>query len=241
MTWVSGKIYDGQCPTHTPLKNFVCSEKFGKGLKFRVLAHLPTTNETLNLFHNPMGDILDLEFQLKCAGVDNEHIDENEFKDIIEFHMFCNDTEVKGLNFIMIKFKLLLFLFHIGENFAFGCNHKSLSVPTNKFEVIKYPNCKSPPKIWDNAALIQYVEKSYAVLWGCRALGNNKNEQGAYVLGLSDNWTGSEKALNDAFNLDLKFTNVVKKDYILHNQPYKGSKSACSFNLCSYFYFCKEE
>lgn len=243
LTPVFNKIYDGPCPHFNPIKDFVCSEKLGKGLKFRVLAHLPTSNQTLNLFHNPMGDIEDLEFQLKCAGVDNEHIDENEYKDTVEFHMFCNDTEVKGTIFsihtwiLYTKFGFLCF--NLDEHFAFGCNHKSLSIPTSKFEVIKYPDCKLPP-IWAHVAILNYVEKEYVLLWGCRELGNNKNEQGAYVLGFSDNLTRGEKSLNDAFNKDLKFTKVAKKDFILQNKKYDGPKSECSFNMCSYFHFCKE-
>lgn len=71
------------------------------------MAHLPTENTTLNLYHNPMGAFDDLEIQFMCAKNYNDGTDEPE---TVKFFLSCNDTSNKD------------------NQFPFGCNYKNIDM-----------------------------------------------------------------------------------------------------------------
>jgi hypothetical protein len=95
---------------------------------------------------------------------------------------------------------------------------------------------------WNSVNIINYVKNLYAVLWGCRNLPNNKHEQGAWVLGLKENFNEAAKLLDQAISVDLNFSKSLTKDYILHNQTSSGGgTSHCSDKLCDYHLICKND
>lgn len=99
-------------------KHTVCYQEKQSIMKkspIQVLAQLPTSNSTINLFHNPMGAIDDIEIQLMCTGFDTDRRQEPE---TVKFFLSCNDTSVKDVRF------------------AFGCNYKSLNTSTHAWDVI---------------------------------------------------------------------------------------------------------
>lgn len=89
--------------------------------------------------------------------------------------------------------------------------------------------------------IVNYVKHLYAVLWGCRNLPNNKQEQGAWILGYKNNFTEASKFLTQALFVDLNFSNSSIKDYILYNQTYSKKTTACTFKVCGYNLLCKSD
>lgn len=186
-----------------------------------------------------MGAIDDLEVQLMCTGFEGDQRREPE---TIKFFMSCNDTSKSS------------------ARFSFGCNYKSLNTTTRHWDVIstmsklrneklkslmkcsfaEYDDCQ-PANFWSSVHIVNYVPDLYAVLWGCRNLTNNQNEQGAWILGYKDNFSLAAKMLDQALTVDLKFAEVPTRDFVLHNQTYSGNATACSHKLCEYNLLCKND
>lgn len=102
--------------SQTIQKKFLATNFKVNNLFPQVLAQLPTSNSSLNLYHNPMGAISDLEVQLMCTGM--EENDSRKQPEVVKFSLQCNQTTAQG------------------NKFAFGCNYRSLNSTTHAWDVM---------------------------------------------------------------------------------------------------------
>lgn len=93
--------------------------------------------------------------------------------------------------------------------------------------------------LWNSFHIVSYEKNSYAILWGCRNISDEKHEQGAWVLGFKKNFSEAAKLLDRFLNVDLSFAKASSKDFLLYNQTYAGNSYSCTSMSCANNFPCK--
>lgn len=202
-----GLFYDGVCPQPKRPQHFACQ----RGLKtYLILANLPTSNHTVNFFHNAFEWPDCSTFSVVCGGYQHFSMgiiisckkNEDEFKQ-------CYMTNVIGYN--------------LSTNFNV------------KFDFVPGVKCNST-KIWNQFHLLHQIEDRLYVFWGCRLISENSNEQGLMIL-LHENLTSTE---NRTFYMKHIFDTVdpkfIHKEDLIYNM---FATDDCVCDQCDYFMKCE--
>jgi hypothetical protein len=215
--------FDGPCPK---IKGppFTCEKEFGSSKKFYVMAHLPTTNHTLNFFYSPAEDLECLQATLNCYG----DADTSDEKLLAETSMFFtierlylepdeveippppHDDNENGFVPDMEIFSPLILAEHVDlmHNDGASVYHTDFYRGIDDCTGMK-------EKMWTNMTVVKTVPKQYTVLWGCHDLPGGKHEEGAWILGYRKNYTDiKKKHLDEAIKVltDMK-SSAAHKDF----------------------------
>jgi hypothetical protein len=226
--------FDGPCP-HIKGPPFSCAKEFGSSKKYFVMAHLPTTNYTLNLYYSPVEDLKCLQATIHCYG-DADTSDEKLLADTSMFFamehlqletvdMALNASPPPTMDGVDEEIYSPLIL---AEHIDLQHNDGAVLYHPEFYRAID--NCTvMKEKMWTNMTVVKTVPHQYTVLWGCHNLPNGKHEEGAWILGYRKNYTDIkakhfEAAMKEL--TDLK-SSATHKDYII-NEMKEFSVAGCA-------------
>lgn len=204
---ITGIFYQGDCPEPDSLENFSCK---WYSENFLTLVSLPTSNYTLNFFHNAFEKPDCSSYRISCAV----------------HRMYRMSVTISCVNITM------------GAKYCYPLNINRLAFSESfdvSFDFVPEVKC-STSKIWNKFHFLYHIEDILYVFWSCRPISNDMNEQGMLVL-LNEKFDSAENRsrylANVLGNVDEKF--IHEKD-LVHND---FNKTSCNCENCDYFMECK--
>lgn len=206
---VESNLYKGKCPSVNNADILPKEIKCRIDREMKVIGAVQTSASVLNIFHNQYGSLRCLNVNLKCI---NSRV-----------YLASLTVQCKALN----EFKTCYPIRIRTRDNSTGANELDFS-----FQPTYYCNEKS---MKNQIFILDYVEASYMLIWGCWEKDKYYNEQGVWIL--------STQAKMPKEDYKLRATNLLSKinhnlvDDLLELESETDKKCRCVD--CNYFMQCK--
>lgn len=146
---VTSTIYNRKCPEVKDATSITCNVESS----YDVLALLPTTTYTLNIFTDLFGKVDCMRFRLLCSGLA-----------AFSFVLKCENENSEDI----FRYCYSFGVFKIGNRF--------------QLEPFMSPGVNCPKhKIWNDLHVLEFIEASVIILWSCRDINSTSTELGVLV------------------------------------------------------------